>query len=95
MRSTKRAKKGTRDGVSELIPKALIVARYFSEEQAAIDRLVVDLDSVTASLSEMVEEHGGEDEAFAELEKVNKVNVTARLKEIKGDKDAKDEALPR
>ena len=40
----------------------------------------------------MEEENGGEDGAFAELDKVNKANVTARLKEIKGDKDAKDEA---
>jgi len=40
----------------------------------------------------MEEEHGGEDGAFSELDKVNKVNVTARLKEIKGDPEAKDEA---
>ena len=40
----------------------------------------------------MEEEHGGEDGVFAELDKVNKANVTERLKEIKGDKDATDEA---
>ena len=40
----------------------------------------------------MDEEHGGEDGAFADLDKVNKANVIARVKEIKGDKDAKDEA---
>ena len=40
----------------------------------------------------MEEEHGGEDGAFAELDKVNKANVSAQLKEIKGDRDAKDEA---
>ena len=77
----------------DLVPKALIVARYFSEEQAAIDRLVVDLDSVTARLAEMEEQHGGDDGAFAELDKVNKANVVARLKEIKDDKDMKDEAV--
>ena len=87
----KKGKERDKGWVCDLIPKALIVARYFSEEQAAIDQLVVELDSVTASLSEMVEEHGGEDGAFAELDKVNKANVTARLKEIKGDKDAKDD----
>jgi len=38
------------------------------------------------------EEHGGEEGAFSELDKVNKANVVARLKEIEGDKDAKDEA---
>ena len=40
----------------------------------------------------MEEEHGGEDGAFADLDKVNKANVADRLKEIKGDKEAKDEA---
>ena len=78
--------------VCDLIPRALIVARYFAEEQAVIDQLVVDLDSVTARLAEMEDEHGGEDGVFAELDKVNKATVAARLKDIKGDKDATDDA---
>ena len=88
----KKGKERDKGWVCDLIPKALIVARYFSEEQAAIDRLVVDLDSVTASLSEMAEEHGGEEGAFAEFDKVNKANIVARLREIKDDRDSKDEA---
>jgi type I restriction enzyme M protein len=39
----------------------------------------------------MEDEHGGEDGAFAEIDKVTKANVAARLKEIKRDKEAKDE----
>ena len=88
----KKGKERDKGWVCDLIPKSLIVARYFSEEQAAIDRLAVELDSVTAGLSEMAEEHGGKDGAFAELDKVNKTTVSARLREIKGDEDAKDEA---
>ena len=88
----KKGKEKDKGWICDLVPKALIVARYFSEEQAAIDRLVIDLDSVTAHLAEMEEEHDGEDGAFTERDKVNKANVTARLKEIKGDKDATDEA---
>ena len=88
----KKGKEKDKGWVCDLIPKALIVAHYFSEEQAAIDQLVVDRDSITARVAEMEEEHGGEDGAFAELDKVNKANVAARLKEIKGDKDMKDEA---
>jgi type I restriction enzyme M protein len=76
----------------DLIPKALIVARYFAKEQAAIDQLATELEGVGARLSEMEEEHGGEDGAFADLDKVNKGNVAERLKEIKGDTDARDEA---
>jgi type I restriction enzyme M protein len=75
----------------DLIPKSLIVARYFARDQAAIDKLAVDLESVTARLAEMEEEHGGEDGAFAEFDKVNKANVAARLKEIEGDDDTADE----
>ena len=88
----KKGKKKDKGWICDLVPKTLVVARYFSEEQAAIDRLVIDLDSVTARLAEMEEEHGGEDGAFPERNKVNKSKVTERLKEIKGDKDAEDEA---
>jgi type I restriction enzyme M protein len=76
----------------DLVPKFLIVARYFAKEQAAIDQLTVDLEGSTAHLTEMEEEQGGEEGAFADLDKVNKANVAARLKEIEADKDAKDEA---
>ena len=88
----KKGKEKDKGWACDLIPKSLIVARYFSEEQAGIDQLVVELDSVAARLSEMAEEHGGQDGAFTELEKLNKINVAARLKEVKDDEDSKDEA---
>ena len=88
----KKGKEKDKGWTCDLIPKPLIVARYYAKEQAAIDQLAAELESVTAKLAELEEEHGGEDGAFAELDKVNKANVAARLKEIKGDKEAKDEA---
>ena len=88
----KKGKKRDKGWACDLIPKALVVARYFSEEVAAIDQLDFDLDSVTARLSEMAEAHGGGNGAFAELDSVNKTNVTARLKEIKDDEGEKDKA---
>ncbi|MDP2141752.1 MAG: N-6 DNA methylase [Gammaproteobacteria bacterium] len=75
----------------DLIPRSLIVARYFAAEQKAIDDLSAQLESTSASLTELEEEHGGEEGAFAELEKINKAGVAARLKDIKGDKEAQDE----
>jgi type I restriction enzyme M protein len=87
----KKGKEKDKGWACDLIPKALLVARYFAKEQAAIDRLAADLESVTSRLTEMEEEHGGEDGAL-DLDKVNKANVAARLKEIQGDKDAKEEA---
>jgi type I restriction enzyme M protein len=88
----KKGKEKDRGWACDLIPKSLIVARYFADEQSAIDDMTEQLESVSAALAELEEEHGGEDGAFAEFDKVNKANVTARLKEIKGDKSAKEEA---
>jgi type I restriction enzyme M protein len=78
--------------VCDLVPKPLIVARYYAKEQAAIDELTVELERVVAKLADLEEEHRGEEGSFLELDKVNKANVTVRLKEIKGDKDSKEEA---
>jgi type I restriction enzyme M protein len=87
----KKGKEKDKGWTCDLVPKPLIVARYFAKEQEAIDKLVVELESVTARMTELEEEHGGEDGVFSEMDKVNKANVLARLREIKGDKDAKDE----
>jgi len=76
----------------DLVPKDLIVACYFAQDQAAIDRLAAELDGIAARMAELEEENGGEEGAFSELEKVNKANVSARLKEIRGDREAKEEA---
>lgn len=88
----KKGKEKDRGWACDLVPKSLIVARYFAGEQAAIDDMTTQLEAVSAALAELEEEHGSEDGAFTELDKVNKANVAARLKEIKGDKSAKEEA---
>lgn len=75
----------------ELVPKELVVARYFGADAASIEGLQAKLDAAAAARSELEEEHGGEDGLFAELEKVNKGEVAARLKEIKGDREAAEE----
>jgi type I restriction enzyme M protein len=88
----KKGKEKDKGWTCDLIPKPLIVARFYAKDQAGINTLLAELESITASLAELEEEYSGEEGAFAELDKVNKSNVTARLKEIKGDKEAKDEA---
>jgi type I restriction enzyme M protein len=88
----KKGKERDKGWTCDLVPKALIVARYFAADQTAIDQLTAELESSTARLAELEEEHGGDDGAFSELDKINKACVAARLKEIKGDKEAKDEA---
>jgi type I restriction enzyme M protein len=76
----------------DLIPKPLIVARYFAKEQAAIDQLAVDLESTSAQVTELEGEHSGDEGVFADLDKINKATVATRLEEIEDDKELKDEA---
>ncbi len=88
----KKGKRKDKGWVCDLIPKPLIVARYFAAEQAALDAKQAELEATTAALADLEEEHGGEEAALGALDKIAKAEVTARLEEIKGDKDAKDEA---
>ena len=76
----------------DLIPKRYIVARYFADDAAVIDHLHAELDSIAARLTELEEEHSGDDATFAGFDKINRANVASRLKEIRGDQDALDEA---
>jgi type I restriction enzyme M protein len=75
----------------DLIPKSLIVARYFAQEQQGIDARNGELESLSSKMAEIEEEHGGEEGLLAELERVNKASVAARIREIKGDREAKEE----
>lgn len=69
---------------AELIPPALIVARFFAEEQAQVDNLQSLLDSASQELETFLEENSGEDgllnDALNDKDKVTKATVTARLK---------------
>ena len=88
----KKGKRKDKGWACDLIPKPLIVARYFAKEQAALDAMQAAIDATTASLAELEEEHGGEEGFLGALDKIAKAEVKARLKEIKGDTEAKDEA---
>ncbi|MFA5583152.1 MAG: hypothetical protein WDA09_02975, partial [Bacteriovoracaceae bacterium] len=88
----KKGKEKDKGWTCDLIPKELVVARYFSKEQEELNQATSELESVSALIAEMSEEHGGDEGAFSELEKINKANAAARLKEIAKDKEAKEEA---
>jgi type I restriction enzyme M protein len=76
----------------DLIPKPLLVAALFADEQAAIDALAAELEAASSKLAELEEDEGGDEGVFADFDKVNKAAVAARLKEIKDDAEAKAEA---
>jgi type I restriction enzyme M protein len=59
----------------------------FSPTLSYIESQQADLESISAQ----IEEHGGDEGAFSEVDKINKANITARIKEIKGDIEAKEE----
>ncbi|MBP2456188.1 N-6 DNA methylase [Mycolicibacterium lutetiense] len=76
----------------DLIPPALIVARYFADEQAKVDDLTAAAEEATRAVEEYVEEHAVEDGLLADSmddDKISKALVAARLKAIKvgGDPD--------
>lgn len=71
---------------AELIPPALIVARYFSDEQATLEQLQTELDNSSQELEGFIEEHASESEdallgeALNDKDRVTKASVAARLK---------------
>lgn len=87
----KKGKRKERGWACELLPKPYIVARYFAAEQAALETQQAELESTSAALAELVEEHSGEDGAFASFDKINAAQVKERTKEIGRDPDSAEE----
>ena len=79
----------------DLIPPALIVARYLAEEHATVEEGQAKREAVAAKLEEFIEEHSGEDglleDAKTDAGKITKVSVGTRLKETMGDPEFDDE----
>jgi len=79
---------------ADLIQPALIIARYFAAEQAAIEKMEAATAALEQQMEEMREEHGGEEGLLFEVMedgKISKGAVKDRLKTIKGNKAAADE----
>ncbi len=84
---------GKKKYAAELIPPALVIARYYSKDQAAIDALEAEVAAVEQEMEEIAEEHGGEDGLLSDAknDKDKLTKASARLKDIKKDPDAADE----
>lgn len=78
-----------------LIPKQLMINRYFDAEQKVIEKLEADCDDITRQMEEMAEEHGGDEGLLNDVTndkgKIIKAAVQKRIKEIKDDEDSADE----
>ncbi len=76
---------------SDLVPKTLVIDRYYKAEKEAIERLEAEKETLTSEIDELTEEYSIEGGYFSTLDKVNKAAVAKRLKEIKGNKKTTDE----
>ncbi len=78
-----------------VIPKTLIIERYFLKEKNAIDNLEYERDEIVELMEEMKEEHGDEEGLLTEVindkGNITKGELQKRIKEIKDDKEAVDE----
>ena len=90
-KNKKTGKETDKGWTCDLIPPGLMIARYFPSEKEALEAMEAERDSLSAQLTELEEEHSGEEGYFADFEKVNKGTVAKRLKEISKNKDAKEE----
>ena len=79
---------------ADLIPSALVVARYFEPEQRVIEAFKAEAEGFAAQVNELVEENSGEESLLAEVSedgKISKGSVIKRLAQIKHEREAADE----
>ena len=89
---------GKRRFKSDLIPVEILIDRYFMAERSAIEGLEAQLANIEQSMSEMLQEHSGEDGSLSEVidgegdkQKVMAKAIKARQREICEDPDYEDE----
>lgn len=83
----KKGRKKDKGWACDLVPKPLIVARYFAKQQAALDNTQAQLDAAGSAITELEEEHSGEDAVLGGFEKINSAAVKERIREIGADPD--------
>ena len=79
---------------SELIPKNIVIDKYFTKQKESIEKLQEDIDSTSQQMQELDEENQGEEDLFSEVrddDKINKKDILKRIKEIKDDSEFADE----
>ena len=89
-------KKGKETGWDcDLIPKNIVISKYFSKEQKEIERLQLELENVSNQMQTIDEENSGEDDLFSDARtyagKISKKEISKRIKDIKNDPDFTDE----
>lgn len=92
-KNKKTGKESDKGWTCDLVPPSLVIEHYFKDEKQQLDQLEADKESIATQITELEEEHGGDEGYFADFDKVNKGTVAKRLKEIEKDKDTKEETI--
>jgi type I restriction enzyme M protein len=81
----------------DLLPKQLVIDKFFLPEKNNIEKLEVDREALKQQITELEEEHGGDEGSLNDLkndkDKITKTSVQKRLEETKGDDDYIDEIV--
>jgi type I restriction enzyme M protein len=85
----KTGKQRDRGWACDLVPKELIVRRFFAAEQQAIDDLGAEIAATEAEVEALEEEHGGEEGVFGPFDKITKATAVARLREVEEESAAR------
>jgi len=77
-----------------IIPKKLVINRYFDKEQKAIELLESKRDEYTRQIEELEDEYGGEEGYFEEVKndkgKITRKNIISRIRELEKLKPVED-----
>lgn len=80
--------------ICDLIPKELVINKYLTREQLAVQVKQTELELLQIELTELEEEHTGEEGLLADAtndnNKITKATATKRLKEVKNDNTEKE-----
>jgi type I restriction enzyme M protein len=91
IQETKKGKSVDKGWACDLIPKSLIVERYFKMQSDELASLEIELESLESELESFIEEQNQEGGVFFTTEKVNKASANKLLKELKGIPDTEVE----
>jgi len=80
---------------SELIPKNIIIEKFFVTQKNTLEEIQQKLDGVTQQMQTVEDENEGEEDMLSEVRsnsgKITKKEITKRIKEIKNDSEFIDE----
>jgi type I restriction enzyme M protein len=79
---------------SELIPKNIVIDKYFTKQKDDLEKIQEELNTATQRMQELDEENQGEEDLLSEVrndDKINKKGITKRINDIKNDSEFSEE----